>query len=582
NEGGTVIDPAAKPQVSALTLSGRLEAGQTLTATYAFAANGGNAQDKSAYAWGHEGTTGPAVADGQSVATSGQVPGRALTTTDVGKVMELSVQAKNGADVTGNTLTAKSSETGNGTEGGNEGGTVIDPAAKPQISALTLAGRLEAGQTLTATYAFAANGGNAQDKSAYAWGYEGTTGPAVATGESVATSGQVPGRALTTADVGKVMELSVMAKNGAGTTGNTLTVKSSETGNGTEGGNEGGTVIDPAAKPQVSALKLAGRLEAGQTLTATYAFAANGGNAQDKSAYAWGYEGATGPAVADGQSVTTSGQVPGRALTTTDVGKVMELSVQAKNGADVTGNTLTVKSSETGNGTEGGNEGGTVAEKPAIKEINTHANSYTYSLSSGFPKTGFKGATFTLIMENAKASDYTWISSEGSRITVQGLSEGAVVTINDKPASKTVTITGLPNSGSGETLKYSFTLNSWFTSYAQYKHTHTQAAAFCSSNSGTLASFSLLKQHINHVGTNIRGVGIGLWNEWGNVGSYSTANLPTGAGYYWSSESTGNAQRPWWGVGLGAGTGNDGMLADSGQDPSSTYGWTRTICVMNM
>ncbi|MCU6172563.1 hypothetical protein, partial [Enterobacter bugandensis] len=68
----------------------------------------------------------------------------------------------------------------------------------------------------------------------------------------------------------------------------------------------------------------------------------NGGNAQDKSAYAWGYEGATGTAVADGQSVTTTGQVPARPLTTADVGKVMELSVMAKNGAGTTGNTETV------------------------------------------------------------------------------------------------------------------------------------------------------------------------------------------------------------------------------------------------
>ncbi|EMG7890890.1 invasin, partial [Enterobacter hormaechei] len=92
---------------------------------------------------------------------------------------------------------------------GELGATVTLVSARPEVSNLTLSGKLEAGQTLTATYAFAANGGNAQDKSAYAWGYEGTTGSAVANGESVATSGQVPARPLTTADVGKVMELSV-------------------------------------------------------------------------------------------------------------------------------------------------------------------------------------------------------------------------------------------------------------------------------------------------------------------------------------------------------------------------------------
>ncbi|MFH7538456.1 inverse autotransporter beta domain-containing protein, partial [Aeromonas sp. A5] len=48
------------------------------------------------------------------------------------------------------------------------------------------------------------------------------------------------------------------------------------------------TAVDPAAKPQVSTLRMAGKLEVGQALTATYAFNANGGDANDRSTYAWG------------------------------------------------------------------------------------------------------------------------------------------------------------------------------------------------------------------------------------------------------------------------------------------------------
>ncbi|MCU6172437.1 Ig-like domain-containing protein, partial [Enterobacter bugandensis] len=78
----------------------------------------------------------------------------------------------------------------------------------------------------------------------------------------------------------------------------------------------GAVVTLTANRPEISNLKLAGKLEAGQTLTATYAFAANGGNSTDKSTYLWGYENGTAAGVASGETVTTSGQVPGRALTT--------------------------------------------------------------------------------------------------------------------------------------------------------------------------------------------------------------------------------------------------------------------------
>ncbi|WP_037413821.1 hypothetical protein, partial [Shewanella xiamenensis] len=96
------------------------------------------------------------------------------------------------------------------------------------------------------------------------------------------------------------------------------------------------------AGPQITDLRLAGKLEVGQSLSATYGFNANGGDRNDKSTYVWGNKGDTAATVAAGASVTTSGQVPAVSLTAADIGEIKEVSVQAKNGLAITGNTLTV------------------------------------------------------------------------------------------------------------------------------------------------------------------------------------------------------------------------------------------------
>jgi adhesin/invasin len=415
------------------------------------------------------------------------------------------------------------------------------------------------------------------------------------------------------------MELSVMARNWSGITGNTETITTAETGNGTEGGNEGGVVIDPAAEPQVSGLKMSGTLEAGQTLTATYAFAANGGNTQDKSTYAWGYEGTTGSAVTIGETVAASGQVPARAITSEDIGKVMELSVQARNGADVKGNTLTVKSSEaitagspvqansgiktdaatymvgdalkvtvtlrnsggiavTGqkaalttnsvmlpNATpEAGsgwtdNEDGTytatyiaetestdnqgslklsgwaessLSEKyaimavPELKDITV--NGYTFAKDAGFPTTGFTGANFTLNIANGSASNYTW-TANASWVSV----DNGVVSFTGKGTKDKVIVTGTPKSGGSE-ITYSFTLNSWFVTNNLETELQENAFTYCSSLPNySVPTVAQLTAHVNHVATHVRGIGQ-LWNEWGNLqtlGEVASAEF-TGVSYW--------------------------------------------------
>ncbi|MEO2219923.1 hypothetical protein ABGV49_22940, partial [Chromobacterium vaccinii] len=128
-------------------------------------------------------------------------------------------------------------------------------------------------------------------------------------------------------------------------------------GNESEGGDSG-KPLDPQAKPIVKSLKLQGKLEVGQDLTASYAFDANGGMGGDASTYAWGEKGKADPA--KGETVAQSGAVPAHTIAQADVGKVLEVGVQAQNNAKVVGNTAKVAtdgSAAEGNESEGGDSG---------------------------------------------------------------------------------------------------------------------------------------------------------------------------------------------------------------------------------
>ncbi|MGL5757804.1 Ig-like domain-containing protein, partial [Plesiomonas sp.] len=216
-----------------------------------------------------------------------------------------------------------------------------------------------------ATYTFNPNGGESTDKSNFMWGNKGDTA-GMSSGTDISTSGTIPGVVLVAADVGQVKEVSIQAENGLNVLGNTLTVDSSMTageGNETGGGKQPeGEVIDPNADPLVADLKMSGTLEVGQSLSATYTFNPNGGETTDKSNFQWGNKGQTA-GMSSGADISTSGTIPGLPLRSEDIGQIKEVSIQAENGLNITGNTLTVDSSMSsgaGNETAGGVAGGEV------------------------------------------------------------------------------------------------------------------------------------------------------------------------------------------------------------------------------
>ncbi|OKP04554.1 inverse autotransporter beta domain-containing protein [Xenorhabdus eapokensis] len=118
----------------------------------------------------------------------------------------------------------------------------VHPEA-PIVKNLTLVGKLEIGQKLSATYTFNANHGDKTDKSRYVWGNKGNID--INKGHTITESGTIPDYTLTLADAGRVKAVSIQAQNAMGRIGNTLNVDTSMTdgqGNHTHDGGKGGTV----------------------------------------------------------------------------------------------------------------------------------------------------------------------------------------------------------------------------------------------------------------------------------------------------------------------------------------------------
>ncbi|EBV5419051.1 invasin [Salmonella enterica subsp. enterica serovar Saintpaul] len=175
----------------------------------------------------------------------------------------------------------------------------------------------------------------------------------------------------------------------------------------------------------------------------------------------------------------------------------------------------------------------------AIPELNgITVNGNTFAKDSGFPTTGFIGATFTLKLTTGSLSDYTW-TSDASWVSV---TDGTVKFTGTGTGDK-VTITGTPTSGQGDNITYSFTLNRWFIS-DDSGDTFSDAESYCASQSGysqpmvsQLTNDSWRDNSGSH--TQTRTIG-SLWSEWGDVSNYSNSGIASPDETYWSGELRSN------------------------------------------
>ncbi|MDE9555088.1 inverse autotransporter beta domain-containing protein [Xenorhabdus bovienii] len=359
NSEGGVTNPDAGPVITKLTLSGDLEVGKRLTATYQFDGNGGNDTDDSKYTWHDKNAlvtddqlkSIPAVSKDSKTKTGTLT--RDLKQEDVGKMLAISVKPINGEGIAGQLRTVDTSmseQDGNKTltPPGDKPGSIFDPAGKPAINELKLEGILEKGKTLTAKYVFESGAGDVTDKSGYTWCRKQLNGQPDGT---TCQAGTGPDRAaqvsevdylLEAKDVNRIVEFSIRAENALGVKADdTRTINTSmkwEEGNHAGGGNGQGSVIDPDKDPVITHLALIGPLAIGKKITATYSFDDNNGYPDDESLYAWGvYEpGEDDPTIQaienSNDAIDKSGYIPESfELTDQHAGKIIALTVRPKN-----------------------------------------------------------------------------------------------------------------------------------------------------------------------------------------------------------------------------------------------------------
>ncbi|MDC9590215.1 DUF823 domain-containing adhesin, partial [Xenorhabdus sp. XENO-10] len=402
----TVIefDENKAPSISNLQLEGVLHVKGVLHALYQFDAKEGNATDRSFYVWGEKGSTAKrvvALADAAGTKEpielaqkngEGRVAAGAtdkdkvkytIESRDIGKVLEVSVLAANEANLRAKaplTTDVSDPNANQGITGGNGKGGVADPNAKPQVKIVELTGKLTLPTTLTALYQFEPNGGDETDKSRYIWKVEGETPTATDwKGITNTSHGSQQGQVLVkleendkAAIAGKVIAISILPINGAGQDNQegiaTVTTSPDDPVNKTTGGGQDkdgkrtGTMVDPDAKPTIRGLILGGYLDVDKELTATYTFEANTGDPEDTSEYTWSRldsgsdDKPTGsPHKIKGGQVK-NGQVPPYQVQKDDVGKFIEIKVQARHKGQLLADQIIVVNSNQGEDAGNGNK----------------------------------------------------------------------------------------------------------------------------------------------------------------------------------------------------------------------------------
>ncbi|EAQ4906537.1 hypothetical protein FCJ48_18970, partial [Salmonella enterica] len=154
----------------------------------------------------------------------------------------------------------------------------------------------------------------------------------------------------------------------------------------------------------------------------------------------------------------------------------------------------------------------------------------TFDVTSGFPSTGFVGATFDLELGDGKdATDYNWTSS-ANWLTVGNDYQYGQIQIKGQGTGEMVTITATPKSGTGASYQYKFKLTTWFT-FDGTLQTREMAANVCTTRGMSVPTASDLT-NASAPRTNGTRVPRGpLWSEWGDISYYVSTVESTNFNY---------------------------------------------------
>ncbi len=151
---------------------------------------------------------------------------------------------------------------------------------------------------------------------------------------------------------------------------------------------------------------------------------------------------------------------------------------------------------------------------PFVEVESLSVNGAKFRAADGFPKTGFDGAKFTLILtHNMKNTDYNWTSDiQGIQVDSNGIVTLEYILKNE------ITITGTPKSNKGNKVTYRFSLQKWFLPQADFQETWSAINSYCSDRGYRLPSSTDIVGSATS-GAVPRKVG-SLWGEYGNLTSY--------------------------------------------------------------
>ena len=155
-------------------------------------------------------------------------------------------------------------------------------------------------------------------------------------------------------------------------------------------------------------------------------------------------------------------------------------------------------------------------------------NGHIFKLNEGFPVTGFKGAKFSFVLKNAKASDLIWqanvqwitINSGNVEFTDQGTADEVIITAR------------LPNN-TAEIMSWSFSLHDWFYFPKEGLYTWQESVSNCKKRGYKIPTSKLLITGMYSI-RGLRGATGALWDEWGPVEHYFQ-HEPDGYVYWTSS-----------------------------------------------
>ena len=157
---------------------------------------------------------------------------------------------------------------------------------------------------------------------------------------------------------------------------------------------------------------------------------------------------------------------------------------------------------------------------PYVRVEALRVNGKTFSSLTGFPKTGFDSAKFTLILDNnASNTDYNW-KADVNWITVS--SGGEVLFKSAGIPGWKATITGTPKNGRGNNVTFSVTLEKWFQSGGSaLQRSWSDIKSQCSSGGHNLPDAVADLASYPSGGVVPREVGK-LWGEYGDLTSYNS------------------------------------------------------------